>query len=153
MFTFYRSIDSNTLRSGRAWRSRDLGPGSRALGGNHRCSYPPGLHGICRRELAGFICLLSLSFPFSFPLSFLWCSTHFLGRGLGGGQRGACNVSPLRGLRTGNGLYIQPCPKKMRLAPRSRNERRASVKDKGKTKERQRKEEHRATPTPFLRTP
>jgi len=31
---------------------------------------------------------------------------YFLGQGLGGGQRGACNVPPPRGQRTGNGMYI-----------------------------------------------
>jgi len=43
-----------------------------------------------------------------FILSFLWCALYPLGTGLGGGQRGASNGPPLRGLRTGNGLYMSP---------------------------------------------
>jgi len=35
-----------------------------------------------------------------FLLSFLWF-LNLLGKGLGGGQRGACNVPPPRGQRTG----------------------------------------------------
>jgi hypothetical protein len=49
--------------------------------------------------------LLSL-FPLSFPLLFPWCASFLLGTGLGGRQRGACNVPPPRGQRTGNGLYL-----------------------------------------------
>jgi len=59
------------------------------------------LHGIGGNGVMdghGFPLLLSLSFP--------WCAFHLLGSGLGGGHRGASNVPPLRGQRTGTGLYI-----------------------------------------------
>jgi len=46
------------------------------------------------------------SFTFSVPLSFPWCASLLLGTDLGGGQREACDAPPLRGQRTGNGLYI-----------------------------------------------
>jgi len=42
---------------------------------------------------------LVLSFVISFVIS--WCAPHLPGTGLGGGRRGACNVPPPRGLRTG----------------------------------------------------
>jgi len=48
-----------------------------------------------------------LSFSFVlFPLYSPWCAPHLLGIGLGGGQRGASNVPPMCGQRTGTGLYI-----------------------------------------------
>jgi len=45
----------------------------------------------------------TVSFVLSFVAHLLspWCALHLLGTGLGGGQRGACNVPPPRGLRTG----------------------------------------------------
>ena len=55
-----------------------------------------------RRALVGFICFFSLSFR----LFCLWCASQFLGTSLGGGRRGVCNMPPLRGQRTANGLYI-----------------------------------------------
>jgi len=46
-----------------------------------------------RRSSNDFFCL-------SFAISLVF-HTYLLGKGLGGGQRGACNVPPLRGQRTG----------------------------------------------------
>jgi len=53
-------------------------------------------HGIGRRGVGDgprFLLLFLSLFP--------WCAS-ILGAGLGGGQRGACNVPPPRGQRTGN---------------------------------------------------
>ena len=57
---------------------------------------------------ASFVYSLCLVRLLSFPLLFPWCASHFRRIGLGGGQRGASNVPPLRGQRTGIGLYIVP---------------------------------------------
>ena len=53
------------------------------------------------RGALSFVILLCFSHSLLSPLSFPWCASQLLGTGLGGGQRGACNVPPLRGLRTG----------------------------------------------------
>ena len=75
--------------------ARERGLRSRALGGNHCfCPRPNSwrLQARARR--------IHLSFLESSPLIFPWCASYLLGTGLGGGQRGACNVPPPRGQRT-----------------------------------------------------
>jgi hypothetical protein len=68
---------------------------------------PPSWHRQERSEGTTAVSALVLSWARSnFPLYFLWCALLSRGIGLGGGQRGACNGPPLRGQRTGNGLYI-----------------------------------------------
>jgi len=64
------------------------------------------VHGIGTRRIGD-----GSRFPYVLPfvlsfVTFLGAHLLFLGTGLGGGQRGACNVPPLRGQRTGKGLYI-----------------------------------------------
>jgi len=51
-------------------------------------------------------------FSFGFPLChFPWARLlFFLGQAWAEGKRGACSEPPLRGLRTGNGLYIWATP-------------------------------------------
>ena len=56
------------------------------------------LHGIGRRGVGRRGALSFISFPLS---SSFGAFISFLGTGLGGGQREACNEPPLRGLRTG----------------------------------------------------
>jgi len=64
-------------------------------------------HGVRRRGGAGdesrFPLFFPLSSPWVFPCGydFICFVPHFLGTGLGGGQRGACNVPPPRGQQTG----------------------------------------------------
>jgi len=86
-----RSGKRNRRRRRRSWVLRQ----DRALGRNCRCSspHPPSWHRQTRsRGGSLFLC--------HFPLWFLWCAPIF-GTGLGGGRRGAGNVPPPRGLRTG----------------------------------------------------
>jgi len=79
------------------------------LGGLH-CSSPHPTSWRLREPFRGVDSAFHSSSPLSsrslsFLLKFRWCASH-LGTGLSGGQRGTCNVPPLRGHRTGNGLYI-----------------------------------------------
>jgi len=71
---------------------------ARAPERNYRCSYPrpPSWHGQARSRGTG--CAFLYFFP---SVSFLGAFISFLGTGLGGGQREACNEPPLRGLRRG----------------------------------------------------
>jgi len=80
----------------RSWEPRGIW----VMGGSHRCSCPrlPSWHPQARSRTQGTV---SFVLPFVFRLLFPWCASHLLGTGLGGGQRGACNVPPLRGQRTG----------------------------------------------------
>ena len=81
-------------------------------GGGIHYSCPRLTHSVYRRGVMGraFICLFPLFFT---PARLLFLCNffgayHILGTGLGGGQRGACNVPPPRGQRTGSGLYTIP---------------------------------------------
>ena len=93
-------------RSGRRRRG-SWGPrGNLVMGGSRRCSYPrpPSWNPHARSRTWGAVSLVLLLAFFFFSLfSFLISLVrHTLSwTGLGGGQRGACNVPPLRGQRTG----------------------------------------------------
>jgi hypothetical protein len=68
-----------------------------------------GLHGIRRGGVgvrAAVFCCFLLSLPFSFLLISLVRSLS-LGTGLGGGERKACNMPPLRGQQRGNGQKVR----------------------------------------------
>ena len=49
-----------------------------------------------------FVFFSGYDFLCTFFYDFLGAHLFFLGTGLGAGQRGACNVPPLHGLRTNN---------------------------------------------------
>ena len=97
-------VDGGVGSGGRgAWRWGDL---------RCSCPHPTTWRPQGRRRWGSFPASFPLSYSldflsFAFPLWSPWCDAALrLGTGLGGGQRGACNEPPLRGQRTGNGLYI-----------------------------------------------
>ena len=67
----------------------EQGAGAAELGARaHHCSYP---------RLTSWRPLeRARRFHLSLPLLFSWCASQFLGTGLGGGQRGACNATTAR---------------------------------------------------------
>jgi len=107
------------LRKTQGVRRRSENPGSGEREGERRVEaeelgaegegqcVPPHalLYGVRRRGVGDGHCFLC-SFLLSFPLWFPWCASHLLATGLGRWRTGAFNVLPLRGLRTGSGLYI-----------------------------------------------
>jgi hypothetical protein len=95
-----RSGSSGSGENGKRSAERRRGTGRRGRG----TPVPPHarLHGIRRRGVraaTGVFC--------SFICHFLG-ATHSHGTGLGGGQRNACNATPSRGQRRGNGQKCTP---------------------------------------------